>query len=190
MKRILCTEQGDLFPSSEIFRVCARREPPVVIPPLPFARNKEIDIHRAARILGTDIRTVQRMLKDKLMSGGYRPTPASPYRIEHASIVEYCDALRVRFHIPARRRAAGSRPLDEDILPFPVAETIQLREVAAHLDVSNNTASKLLDTGDLVGYQLIPGAKGSTWRIHRPSFIAYQERLRQQAGKTSSSATS
>lgn len=185
MRRSACPEgQIHIFSPEEMAELFAHPKPAAPLPPLPFERNKEIDIARACRILDTNNTTVRVLLKKKLIrsykiKGG--KTGNSTYRIEHASIVEYCDQLRLTYHIAPRKPVAG-RPADHTILPFPASETISTQDVMDHLDVSLNTVRKLFDTGDLIAYQLIVDSN-SPWRIWRPSFVRYLETLRRDAGR-------
>lgn len=183
MKRACPDGQIHIFSDAEMAQLFAHPSPAAPLPPLPFARNKEIDVARACRILDTNLRTVQRMCQDKLIRsykvrGGRKGRPT--YRIEHASVVEYCDMLRLEYHIPPRKGSAVARPVDDTILPFPAREAIYTQEVMDHLGVSQGTVRKLFDSGDLVAYQLIIGSN-SPWRIWRPSFVKYLEQLQRDA---------
>jgi hypothetical protein len=183
MKRAACPEgQIDIFCPETMAKLFSHPSPAAPLPALPFERNKEIDVARACRILSTNLRTIQRMCKDKLIrsykiKGGTKGRPT--YRIEHASIVEYCDKLRMTYHI-APRKASPGRPPDEAILPFPARETISTQDVMDHLGVSQGTVRKLFDPGELIAYQLIVESN-SPWRIWRPSFVRYIESLRRDA---------
>ncbi len=183
MRRPPCEDQPDLFPADAMPFVCARRQPPVALPPLPFQRNQEIDVERAARILAVTPSSIHRMVRERLLRA-YSIQDAERsnqfLRVEYASVLEFVDNLRRCYHLPPRPHTAG-RPLDRDILPFPMSETITLEEVYGHLDISRNTALKLLDTGEISGYKLRP-VGNSPWRIGRPSFVAYLHGLRRAAG--------
>lgn len=163
-------------------KLFAHPQPQEPLPPLPFERNQEVDVPRACRILDTHPPTIHRMLKKKLLSGyPARIGTARSYRIKHASIVEYCDNLRVAFHLPLRKGTApGMRLPDNQILPFPPSDAISVQDVMEHLDVSGMTVLKLLQSGQLEGYQLLPEKK-SPWRISRPSFVAYLRKLQTEA---------
>lgn len=183
MKRATCPDgQIDIFSPETMAELFSHPSPAAPLPALPFERNKEIDVARACRILDANKDTVQRMCKAKLINnykikGGKRGRPT--YRIEYAAIVEYCDRLRMTYHIPPRRHTQG-RPRDEAILPFPARETITTQDVMDHLGVSQGTVRKLFDSGELVAYQLIVESN-SPWRIWRPSFVRYIESLRADA---------
>ena len=193
MKRAACPEgQIDIFPEQLMAELFAHQMPAAPLPPLPFPRNAEVDVARACRILDTNQKTVERMLREKLLRGykikaGKKGRPT--YRIEHASVVEYCDNLRILHHIAPRKATASSRPPDNSILPFPPSETISVQEVADHLGVAPTTVRKLFDSGSLIAYQLIVDSK-SPWRISRPSLVEYLQDLRRDAGPKRPSFTS
>jgi hypothetical protein len=180
------TSQFELF---ESFNPEASRAPKLE---LPFQKSSEIDVKRAQRILGITKRSIHRMLQDKRLSG-YRAVDknSSPWRIEYSSVVAYCDKLRMIYAISDRRvgRKPGARCRDHELLPFPLSETIGAAEVRKRLDCSHAAVLHLIDTGSLVGYQVVE-TTGSPWRIHAPSLEAYIRSLHVMAGKGPSSRPS
>jgi excisionase family DNA binding protein len=160
------------------------------LPPLPIPRNHEVDIHRASKLLNTSNNTVFRMIDAGLIGGykvlGHQRSAKSKYRIDYWSIVRHCDNLRMANHLPPRVASrSGMRPADRDVLPFTPVQTLSIQEVAEHLDVSYNVVTRLIEQGDLYGYQLIAG---SPWRIHRPTFVDYLNRLQRKVSETTSSS--
>ncbi|HEY4358232.1 MAG TPA: helix-turn-helix domain-containing protein [Acidobacteriaceae bacterium] len=185
MTRLACPEgQLDIFAPDIMAEMFDHPKPDAPLPPLPFERNQEVDMKRAARILHVDERTVRRMIA-RGMIRAYKPRKRSTFRIEYASLLEHCDRLREINHI-APRRHVGKRIPDDAILPFPWKETIMISEVARHLDIDIEAAADLIADGELVAYQMHPFAHGP-WRVHRPSFVKYLHKLRRQAAPRTAS---
>jgi hypothetical protein len=183
MRRQVCPElQIDIFDADTMHQLFAHPAPEEPLPALPFERNKDVDTIRASKMLATSGNTIRRMLDDNLIRhyqirGGIY---AREYRIEHASVVEYCDKLRLKYGISPRRASKGPRPPDSEILPFPANETINVGSVMGSLDVSRKVAINLIESGELIGYKLVP-LESAPWRIHRPSLVAYLQKLRRDA---------
>lgn len=187
MRRQACPEgQTHIFAPEVMAQLFAHPEPTAPLPPLPFKRNEEVDVARACKILATNPTTISRMLNaNPPLLLRYRlnddESKRPTYRIKYSSLIDHCDRLRVIYRIPPRAAAGeGKRIPDDKILPFPAGETIGIDEVAQHLEVTANTASKLIDSGKLTAYKLIP-IRRNPWRVHRPSLVKYLEDLRAQA---------
>lgn len=172
------TEQLDLF---EGLRLDASRAPKLE---LPIQRSKQIDIPRVRQILGVNIKTAIKMLEKGMIRGFRHAGKRSPWHVEYDSVVEYCDRLRVSHAISnARVGIKGQRRRDRDLLPFPLDETISLSEVCRRLDLAPNSVVHLIETGAIVGYQLIFEQKGCPWRIHAPSVEQYLASLHAMAAR-------
>lgn len=156
---------------------------------LPFQRSQEIDVERARKILHVSVKTMRRIL-DKKVIRAYRLVGAgskcNPWRIEYASLVEYCDQLRVDHGISPRSVGAMTlrgRRRDVDLLPFPIEETISVSDVAERLVCSEMTVLLLIESGTLVAYRLLNLPGGWPWRIHSLSLDRYLRNLNEQAAK-------
>lgn len=173
--------QFELFSLDEQPRAAAPHSPRYE---LPFQRSEEVDIARIARILGVNRCTVFRLLDADLIRS-YK-LPAGKRRIEYNSVVEYCDRLRVEYRISARavRPLRGRRHRDEDLLPFPLVDTIGIAEVREALDCTHTSALYMLEEGKLVGYQVFIRRRGCPWRISRTSLERYIESLRQRVASS------
>jgi hypothetical protein len=95
-------------------------------------------------------------------------------RILYSSIVRYCDQLRLKYNIVDRRpRLANSflRHRDEDLLPFPLADTIRSTETLEALGYTAHSALvSLVEEGRFDAYKLVGGKE---WRISRSSLAAF-----------------
>lgn len=143
---------------------------------LPFQRTEEVDTVRVSRIFGVAKSTVRRMCERKLLRAYTMSGARGHWRIEYASVVEYCDELRVRHHISERRAllsGARRRYRDSDLLPFPLAETIYVPDICTRVGLATTAAIHLIEEGALVGYQLLIDTPGCPWRIHAPSLDRY-----------------
>jgi excisionase family DNA binding protein len=153
---------------------------------LPFQRSSEVDVRRVASILAVSQNTVLSMLEGKLLRS-YRI--GSRWRVEYDSVIEHCNQLRVHYRISEDRllrKPAHGRLRDEDLLPFPIAQTVFAKEVQRRLDIARQNVIYLIEQGDLVGYQVLIDLKASPYRIYRPSLERYMASLRIQAqSKTS-----
>jgi hypothetical protein len=146
---------------------------------LPFAEKEYVNVNRTARILGVGITTVYRLarLQDKtghtlLTLVEYRP-PARK-RILYSSIVRFCDSLRTRYGIEDRRPKLDHpmfRHRDEDLLPFPLSDTIGSIEALSALGHEDTRPLVcLIEEGRFDAYQIM---RESPWRISRGSFKAF-----------------
>ena len=159
---------------------------------LPFQRTEEVDVHRVARILGVSKKTVRRMCQAKHLRAYRTDDRRAPFRIEYASVVEYCDRLCVENHIPNRRgvlTGARRRFRDCEILPFPLAETIGVPEVSRRVGLSTMASIHLIEEGVLVAYQLLIDTPGCPWRIHAPSLERYLASRHAMAASTRHAGT-
>ena len=150
---------------------------------LPFAEREYVDVRRCARILGVTCTTVYR-IAEKIDFDGTPLLTVLEYRtgahkrILYSSIVRFCDKLRAR-HMIKDRRPPLDNPLlrnkDEDLLPFPLADTICAKEALDALGYANITSlTALIEEGAFEAYKLINGRE---WRISRSSFSAYLKRV-------------
>lgn len=100
--------------------------------------------------------------------------------IRYQSLVRFCNRMRDEYHVLDRRPPLASSEIeyrDEDLLPFPLADTIYSEEVIVALGVSKNVLSHLIDERRFEAYRLAfprgRATKGSPWRISRSSFREY-----------------
>jgi hypothetical protein len=146
---------------------------------LPFAEREYVDAARGARILGVSLTTVYRLgatldfyNKPLITMVEYRR--GSRKRILYSSIVSFCDKLRAHYMIADRRPALANRLFrhrDEDLLPFPLADTIRSAEALEALGyLSNKPLVALIEEGHFEAYRLV---LDNPWRISRSSFAAY-----------------
>jgi hypothetical protein len=146
---------------------------------LPFAEKEYVNVGRTARILGVGITTVYRLarLQDKtghtlLTLVEYRPQARK--RILYSSIVRFCDSLRARFGIEDRRPKLDHpmfRHRDEDLLPFPLSDTIGSIEALSALGYEDiRPLVCLIEEGRFDAYQFL---RESPWRISRSSFKTF-----------------
>lgn len=149
---------------------------------LPFQRSAEIDKARVAKILGVSHATASRMVEAKLFRA-YRSPGEKILRIEYDSVVAYCNRLRLEYRISEKmiERPRGRRLRDEDLLPFPLKDTISLKEVCRVLDCDGSAAQRLIEEGALTGYQVQIGRAGCPWRVHLPSLERYVASLHAEA---------
>ena len=146
---------------------------------LPFAEKEYVDMARTARILGISAFTVYRLaeMKDK---GGRSLLTLVSYRhyarrrVLYSSIVRFCDELRAKYGI-ADRRPALDHPMlrhrDEDLLPFPLTDTINSAEALRALGYEDlRPLVYLIEEGRFDAYQLVGW---SPWRISRSSFSRF-----------------
>jgi len=145
---------------------------------LPFPEREYVDMKRAMKILGISHSAVRNLfLEEKIAIVDYRK--GSRKRVKYSSIVEFCDRLRTEHAIRDRRPALDSphfRHRDEDLLPFPLSDTIGIKEVQDVLGYSTPTPIyKMVEEGRFEAYKL-----GMGWRFSRSSFAAYLERVRER----------
>lgn len=152
---------------------------------LPFAEKEYVDGDRACLILGICRKTLARMAQSGLVEMIEYSLRGHYKRVRYLSIVEYCDQLRHRYSIPDRRpilSASFLRHRDEDLLPFPLSITMGSEEALAAMGLPSERhrsevrrLALLVEEGRFEAYQLVPGGH---WRISRPSFAAYLDRVR------------
>jgi excisionase family DNA binding protein len=148
---------------------------------LPFQQCEAIDVRRVAKVLAVSHRTVHYILKRGDLCG-YRI--GTSWRLEYSSLVDYCNRLRLHYGITEAgllKKPTLGRLRDQDLLPFPLAETIYAAEVQKRLDIARATVSNLILQGDLIAYQPLIGSRSCPYRIYRPSFERYLGRLHIQA---------
>jgi hypothetical protein len=145
---------------------------------LPVQSLGEIDSIRLSNILGVSRFTISRMLSSGLFHGAYRH-PGRQWRIPYASVVDYCNRLRIEYRISSRLATPppGRRHRDEDLLPFPLSLTLGMNAVCDTLDCCPVSVVHLLEEGALVGYKL-QKKETYSWRIDARSLEKYMERLR------------
>jgi len=154
---------------------------------LPFQKTQEIDVERARKILGVSKWTMRRMLENHLIRAYRARDKRGSWRIEYSSVVEYCDKLRVQHCISSSRinlEGTRRRNRDRELLPFPLDETIYVAKVQERLECGATAVVHLIETGDLVGYQVLFETTGCPWRIHAPSVDRYLASLHAMAGKS------
>ncbi len=151
---------------------------------LPFAEKEYVNVARAARILGVSVSTVYRLaeLEDK---GGRALLVLVSYRFQarkrvlYSSIVRFCDGLRAHAGIDDRRPKLDHpmfRHRDEDLLPFPLSDTIYSAEALRALGHEDRRPLvNLIEEGRFDAYQLI---RESAWRISRSSFVRFLDATR------------
>lgn len=140
---------------------------------LPFAEREYIDVKRAARILGVGLTTITDLYAvARIEMIDYAKHKRK--RVRYSSIVDLCDQLRKQYGIDDRRPVLSStifRHRDEDLLPFPLNDTISLKEVIVILGYDSPTpVYKMIDEGFFEAYKI---SAISPWRISRSSLAEY-----------------
>jgi hypothetical protein len=145
---------------------------------LPFAAREYIDTRRARRILGVSFPTLTRLAKNGLvdwLDGG----KDSWKRIRYQSVVDFCDRVREQHKIPERRPKLSNPHLryrDEDLLPFPLSDTITAKHALELLGLTHRRSMvRLIEEGRFEGYQLVAQ---SEWRVSRSSLLVYLDKRR------------
>lgn len=141
---------------------------------LPFPDIKTIDVARCCSILHVVPATIYRLLRTPLDDDpevmslhGYNTMRHAPIRIEYASVVRFCDALRERHAIRDRRpEPKWGRWRDEDLLPFPWSDTIATEDAAEALSIDRSKVLLRIEAGQFEAYQIV---RMSDWRISRSS---------------------
>jgi len=143
----------------------------------PAVSEKEyVNMQRAGRIFGVSWTVIDRLVKcGFLRLIDYRPHGWK--RVCYQSIVDHCDRLRLEYVIADRRSPLSSpmlRHKDEDLLPFPLRDTVSVSEIMPALALSTREAAiAIVREGKFEAYRLHPFAP---WRISAPSFVAYLRR--------------
>jgi hypothetical protein len=142
---------------------------------LPLPDKLAIDLSRVGRILACNKNVATHLVRAKYLAA-YR-IGTSPWLVEYQSVVDLCDGLRVRYGIRDRRqpKQRNGRWRDDDLLPFPIRDTITVEAVAAALERSQYSVIKLLEAGAFDAYKL-PTSRN--WRISQTAFSKYIQRLR------------
>jgi hypothetical protein len=142
---------------------------------LPLPDKLAIDLNRVMSILGCNKNFATHLVRSKHLAA-YR-IGTSPWLVEYQSVVDLCNGLRVRYGIRDRRDAKrhNGRWRDEDLLPFPLRDTITVEAVAAALGRSKYSVIKLVESGVFDAYRL-PSFRN--WRISQTSFHHYVQQLR------------
>lgn len=145
---------------------------------LPFQRSAEVDIKRIARILAISTSSVLRMIKAGLIRSISIPGESQP-RVNYDAVVEYCNRLRLEYRITDRLlpKLQGRRHREEELLPFPLHDSIGIAEVQERLQCTKEVARRLIEEGALIAYQVYISERGSPWRIQRQSLDRYIESL-------------
>lgn len=149
---------------------------------LPFQPNQSIDVARVAKIFAISKQTANRIVEKGLLR---RFRIGQSWLVEYNSVVDYCNHLRVHYRISEDRllrKPVRGRLRDEDLLPFPIADTMLAKEVQQRLSIPCQGVINLIEQGDLTGYQILIESGGpSPWRIYRPSLDRYLASLHVQA---------
>lgn len=157
---------------------------------LPFAEKEYVDVRRAGRILGLSPRAVLELHEcGQIAIIDYAKRKWK--RVNYKSIVDLCDHLRQQFAIPDRRpplSAAYLRYRDEDLLPFPITDTMDVSSVMEVLGYNSPVPIYLMiEEGRFESYRLSPR---SPWRISATSLAAYLEGVHSRAHGGANSRTS
>lgn len=144
---------------------------------LPFAQRDYIDMNHACRILGASWTTLTLLHKQgEIHIIDYRARAWK--RVHYRSLVAFCDRLRARYLIPDRKpqlEAEFLRYRDEDVLPFPLRDTISMATALSALGYSRQSSvESLIDMGKIEAYKLL---KGGHWRISASSLQKYLQQF-------------
>ena len=144
--------------------------------PVSTQEKEYISTRRALNILGvTQPTTLSRLAA----AGRIRLVPYKKTgRVHYGSLVEFCDRIREAYRIEDRRPKLSAPNLghrDEDVLPFPLADTISAEEACAALGKKNKALLDLIEGGYFEAYQLM---QSEPWRVSRSSLFAFVERVR------------
>jgi hypothetical protein len=146
--------------------------------PHAVSENEYVNMPRACRILGASWTVIDRMIGLGVLEQ-IDPGPRRWKNLVYQSIVDHCDGLRKKYVIPDRRPPLSSprmRYKDEDLLPFPLCNTIRFHDVQRALGFSSiSPVLKILNQGLFECYRLHPAG---LWRISITSFVAYLEKTR------------
>lgn len=141
---------------------------------LPFAEREFIDVPRAMRILGVSGTTISRMANANPPQIRWLDYGKNTWkRVHYHSVVEFCDRLRADFNIADRRPLLSApylRHRDEDLLPFPISDSINPVQATELSGCPIKTLHKLIDEGAFEAYRLVEGAP---WRISMSTFSRY-----------------
>lgn len=158
------------------------RYPAEVVPDC--AENEYIDVSRTARIFGVGVSTVYRMAKDSYRDGRaaikfMACRHSERKRVLYSSIIAFCDFLRAQYSIDDRRPRLDRpwlRHRDEDLLPFPLSDTIHSTEVLRALGYQDRRPMvNLIKDGRFDAYRL---SAEYVWRISFSSFKRFLQETR------------
>jgi hypothetical protein len=145
---------------------------------LRFAEREYIDIHRTRMILGLSHSTV-RELYQRGMIDILDFRPGGRKRVRYRSVVDLCDQLRERYCVADRRPPLPNpifRHRDEDILPFPLSDTLTVPKARDILGYASSTPIfNLCEEGAFEAYHF---TASSPWRISRRSFTEYTRNIK------------
>jgi Helix-turn-helix domain len=152
---------------------------------LPFAEKEYISVKRTASILGVAYTTVFELHRDgRLEMVDYRRLATK--RVRYSSVIKLCDDLRITFNIRDRRPTLENsmfRHKDEDLLPFPISDTMTAEEAAEILGFeTTKSVVQMIREGLFDAYQM---SKFSLWRISRSSLAAYLDKVHRRAPQRS-----
>jgi hypothetical protein len=147
----------------------------------PCLDEKAVDLARVQRVLAIDHNAVYWLRKHLYPDGrpfldvvGYGSGRLK--RVLYRSLVEYCDYLRERYGIPDRRPRLDDpllRHRDEDLLPFPLTDTIDTETARRATGYETTTPIRqMIEAGLFEAYRVLE-ANGSPWRISRSSFLRW-----------------
>jgi hypothetical protein len=149
-----------------------------------FAEKEDVDVGRATRIFGVGRSTIYRMAQPNYRAGQSAIKLVAYHhrmkkRVLYSSIVAFCNFLRAEYGIEDRRPKLDHpmfRYRDEDLLPFPLSDTIYSAEVLAALGYSDHRPMvHLIEEGHFEAYQL---NREGPWRISRTSFKHFLDKTR------------
>ena len=150
---------------------------PSAPPVSPITAIEYIDRRRACCILGVSLRTLER-LAARGQIGYIDLSKKSHKRLHYQSLVYFCDRLRQKHKIADRRpvlAASYLRHRDEDLLPFPLADTIRAEEACELLGFRRlQPVVRLIEEGKFEAYQM---AAQAPWRISRSSLYNFMREV-------------
>jgi hypothetical protein len=145
---------------------------------MPFAEREYVSMRRAMSILGVSEATLSRLVADGVVQW-FNLGKTTWKRVRYQSLIEFCDQLRQQHKIESRRPPLGApylRYRDEDLLPFPLSDTIPSAEACAALGyIKTPSVVLLIEEGRFDAYQLVQRAP---WRISRSSLLVFINRSR------------
>jgi hypothetical protein len=111
-------------------------------------------------------------------------SPRKQVQVHYQSLVDFCDRLREQYKIADRRPALPApnlRHRDEDLLPFPLRDSIPPQIAMDMLGFfrKRNPPLHLIEEGHFDAYRLFPEDR---WRISRSSLEAFIDRSRHADG--------
>ena len=147
-----------------------------------FAGKEYVDVARTGAILGVSWRTVMRLVQRGMLEViDHRPRGWK--KVCYGSIVDFCDRLRQHYKIPDRRPALSAlylRHRDVDLLPFPLSVTMPMSEALAAIGLADRRGLRaMIEEGLFEAYRLMD-APGVPWRISRPSFVEWMNKVRER----------